>query len=329
MKVLVTGASGFVGSHTTKALLDAGHEVRVSGRSGARLERALKPLGCTDTVEVAEGDILDPAAVDEALGGCEAVVHAAAVMSYDARRKREILSSNVRGTELVLSAACRLGLDPVVHVSSVVALLPSERPLAPNSPVGAPGPAYALSKAASEEVARRLQAEGAPVTITYPGTVWGPDDPNFGEAATFATDVLKRRVPFGVPGSMSVVDVRDLAAVHAAALRPGCGARRYLAVSDLMRVTDVMRIVAETGGRRPPPGTMPASVLLAVGWIADKVQRILPGKLPVHYEGPWSMINMRPVDASATARDLGVEFRPARETLTDAVRWVLDGSGRL
>jgi len=326
MKVLVTGASGFVGSHTVKALLEAGHDIRGLVRSAARLERALEPLGCADSVEVVGGDMLDPTAVEKALDDCEAVVHAAAVLSYDARRKGEMLSSNVQGAELVLSKACERGLDPVVHVSSVVALLPSQGTLAPASPVGTPRPAYALSKAASDGVARRLQAEGAPVTIVYPGTVWGPDDPNFGEAATFAMDVLKHRVPFGVPGLMSIVDVRDLAAVHAAVLQPGHGGRRYLAASGCMPVTEAMQVIAEAGGRRPPRGTMPASALLAIGRLADNLQRISPRRLPVHYEGPWSMVNMKPADTSATVRDLGIEFRPARETLVDAVRWVLNST---
>jgi dihydroflavonol-4-reductase len=89
--------------------------------------------------------------------------------------------------------------------------------------------------------------------------------------------------------------------------------------------TEVMRIVAGAGGRRPPPGRLPAPVLLGMGRVADGIQRIVPARLPIHNEGSWTMINMRPFDASATVRDLGVEFRPARETLVDAVRGVQNG----
>lgn len=322
MRVLVTGTSGFVGSHTVKALLDAGHEVRASARSAERVRGALEPLGCADAVEVAEADTADEGAVRDALDGCEAVVHAAALFTFDARRNDEMLSANVRGAELVLSRACEQGLDPVVHVSSLVALLPATGTLTPDSPVGRPGTPYALSKARSEEVARRLQAEGAPVTITWPGAVWGPDDPNLGETASFASDILGGRIPFGLPGTMPVVDVRDVAAAHAAALRPDAGARRYVVASELVPATELMRIVAEAGGRRAPRGTMPAPVVLGVGRLADGVQRLVPPRLPVHHEGPWTMVNMRPFDASATVRDLGIELRPASESLVDTVRWL-------
>src|SRR5262249_44442353 len=123
MLVLVTGGTGFVGSHSIAALVRAGHHVRVLARSPGRVSDALGPLGIGD-VESASGDVTDPEAVERALEGCEAVVHAASVFSMDARKADEMNSVNVRGTEVVLGSAHRLGLDPIVHVSSELALLP-------------------------------------------------------------------------------------------------------------------------------------------------------------------------------------------------------------
>jgi len=123
MKVLVTGGTGFVGSHSVKAIQDAGHEVRLLVRSPERIAPALDPLGVPAPEHVV-GDVTDPESVRRAVEGCDAVLHAAAVFTYDARKNREMLDVNARATEAVLGTARDAGLDPIVHVSSYVALIP-------------------------------------------------------------------------------------------------------------------------------------------------------------------------------------------------------------
>ncbi|HSI81311.1 MAG TPA: SDR family NAD(P)-dependent oxidoreductase [Solirubrobacterales bacterium] len=327
MRVLVTGASGLVGSHTVRALLDDGHEVRASARSAERVARALDPLGCADAVEVVEADVTDPEAVARALDACDAVVHAAATFSYDIRDGREMLATNARAAEVVLGAACERGLDPVIHVSSFVVFLPAQGTITPDSPIGRSKLAYTASKARSEEVARRLQSEGFPVTTTYPGAVWGPNDPALGETSRLALDVLAGKLPLGAPGLLPVVDVRDLARVHARALRPGLGPRRYLAVAELVPMLDVMRIISEAGGRRSPRGRVPGPVMLGLTRFVDVIQRLVPTRLPLNHEGVWVILNARPFDVGGTVRDLEVEFRPAAETLRDTVAWLRETAG--
>jgi nucleoside-diphosphate-sugar epimerase len=227
--VLVTGGTGYVGSHSIAALAGAGHRIRVFARSPDRIPAALEPLG-VDSVETAVGDVTDPAAVERALGGCDAVLHAASVFSLDARRADEMSSVNIRGTEIVLGTAHRLGLDPIVYVSSELALLPpaSGEILAPDSPVGQSPWPYCRSKADSEVVARKFQALGAPVVSVMPAGLWGPQDPHMGEGVTLAANVLRGRYPIVMPGGMHIADVRDVAAVLAAVMKPGQGPRSYL-----------------------------------------------------------------------------------------------------
>ena len=323
MKVVVNGASGFLGSHTIRALLDDGHEVRASARSAARIRRALEPLGCAQTVEVVEGDVTDEADVARTLAGCDAVVHAAAVYSFDPRRSQEMLHGNVRGTENVIRRAADLHMDPIVHVSSYVALLPSSTPITVDSPPGDPATPYARSKARAEEVARGFQAEDRPVAIVYPGMVWGPDDPVMGESSQFARSVLDGKLPFGLPGSVPVVDVRDVAAVIAAAMRPGRGPRRYLACSREVPMRRVQAVVAEAAGARPPRGTAPGWLVLGLGRAADAVQRIVPTRLPINYQAPWTLTHAAPLGGSATEEQLGVRFRDAEESVRDTARWLL------
>jgi dihydroflavonol-4-reductase len=266
--------------------------------------------------------------VERALAGCEAVVHAAALYTHDPRHGEEMLAKNPRGAKLVLSRACEQSLDPVIYVSSYVALLPVTGTLSPDSPVGRPPGPYARSKARSEEIARRLQAGGASVTITYPGMVWGPHDPAPGESVLLAREILAGKIPVGSPGAAPVVDVRDVAAVHAAALRPNQGPRRYVAVSELVQMTELMRIVAEAGGRKPPRGKAPAPLLLGLARANDLLQRRVSKRLPLNYQSIWTTIHGPACDASATVRELNVEFRPADVSLRDTVSWLRDVQDR-
>src|SRR6266536_5794866 len=174
MRVLVTGGTGFVGSHTVAELVEAGHKVRLLVRSLERVAPALEPLDVRE-VDACVGDVTEPKSVERALEGCEAIVHAASVFSFDPRRHREIEQANVRGAEIVLGSAAQRGREPVVHVSTFAALLPArERPLTPDTAPGRKGPPYLRSKAEQERFARRLQDEGAPIVIVQPGAVWGP-----------------------------------------------------------------------------------------------------------------------------------------------------------
>ena len=177
MKVLVTGGTGFVGSHSVAALLSQGHQVRLLVRSPDQVARSLSPLGAAD-VESVLGDVTAPQSVKEAMTGCDAVLHAAAVYSIDPRAASRIRETNVRAAENVLGTAVRRGLDPVVHVSSYVALLPPQGAvLTPDSPVKRPRGTYSRSKAESERIARGYQEQGGPVVIVYPGGVIGPRRP--------------------------------------------------------------------------------------------------------------------------------------------------------
>lgn len=321
MRVLVTGGTGFIGSHSVAALLSQGHQVRLLVRSRDRVARSLSPLGVAD-VESVQGDVTAPRSVEEAMAGCDAVLHAAAIYSLDVRAAPRMREVNVGGTEIVLAAAVRAGLDPIVHVSSYVALLPpGGGVLTPDSPVMWPHGAYSRSKAESDRVARRYQEQGAPVVIIYPGVVLGPNDPYLGE--TDRTIVfLSRGVAMrgGIPG----VDVRDVARVHAAVLQPGRGPRRYMITGHYVDLKDLSAMLHEITGRHGPIVAMPAGAALALGHVADIVQHIVPGQLPLSYERAWACALEAHYDDSRTVQELGVTPRDLRVTLADTVRWLAD-----
>ena len=325
MLVLVTGGTGYVGSHSVAALVRAGHRIRVLARSPEKVPAALGPLG-VGGVETAIGDVTDPAAVERALGGCDAVVHAASVFSLDPRKADEMNSVNVRGTEVVLGTAHRLGLDPIVYVSSEVALLPPAggEVLTPDSPVKRPPSAYCRSKADAEVVARRFQALGAPVVSVMPAGAWGPHDPHLGEGVTLAANVLRRRYPIVPPRGMHIVDVRDVAAVIAAVMEPGPGPRSYLVTGSYLTMPDIIRTLGDLSGRRIRFLTFPAWFLSAFGRTADIAQRLLRTRLPWSGESIWILNCDARCDDSKTREELQLEPRLLRETFADTVHWLAE-----
>ena len=329
MFLLVTGGTGYVGSHAVAALTQAGHRVRVLARSPDRVVAALAPLGVSG-VETSIGDVTDPVAVEGALDGCQAVLHAASVFSMDPRRAGEMRAVNVRGTETVLGAAHRNGLDPIVHVSSELALLPPAQGqlLTPDSPVRQVNWPYSRSKADSELVARRYQDAGAPVVSVMPAAMWGPHDPHFGEGVTLATNVLKRRVPVVPPGGMHIADVRDVAATLVAVMEPGRGQRRYLFGGHYISMPDLVRTLADLSDRRLPCIALPPRFLAAFGRAADTAQRHLRAQLPWTGEGIWVLNCAARCDDSKARNALSVEPRPLRETFADTIRWLVE-VGRL
>ena len=323
MRILVTGGTGFVGSHTAAALVGQGHDVRVLVRNSARIERSLGPLGVARAVETVDGDVTDASTVERALAGCEGVVHAAAVFTLDRRRDDEIAATNVRATELVLDTARCLSLDPIVYVSSVSALLPTAGAvLRPDDEPGHPTGTYARSKADAERVARALQADGAPVVITYPGAVWGPDDPTRGDQVQIVVNFLKVGLIPVTAGGMPVVDVRDLAAVHAACFKPGLGARRFMAGGELVGTARLVEILRKLTGRRLVHVPVPAPAMRALGRLGDAIQRVTPLSLPLTYEAMTTLTHGIPCDNRATIDALGVTFRPVEETVADTLRWL-------
>jgi dihydroflavonol-4-reductase len=325
MRVLVTGGTGYVGCHTVAALAGQGHQVRLLVRAPDRIAPALDPLGVAGADAVV-GDVTSAAAVEEAMLGCDAVVHAASVFSLDPRRAAVMQRTNPVGTEMVLGAGQRHGLDPIVYVSTTGVFAPViTAMLTAGTPIGAGIGPYSRSKIAAELVARGYQQAGSPVVITYPAVVQGPHDPHLGDSVRFVRDLLRGRLPVLPRGRLSFVDVRDVGALHAAVLRPGRGERRYLLGAPAVKVTEVAALLGELTGRRLPQRTAPDWVLQHGSRLADRVQRLLPVRLPVSAEQvalPISLPAGVVVDDTATRQELAIERRELRETLADTVRWL-------
>ncbi|GIJ54255.1 NAD-dependent epimerase/dehydratase family protein [Virgisporangium aurantiacum] len=322
MRVLVTGGTGFVGAHSVAALVAAGHDVRLLVRSPDRIGPALEPLGVSAAVDHIVGDVTDPGSVRRALRGCDAVLHAAAVFDLDARARPAIARTNVVGAQTVLRAAVQAGCDPVVHVSSTVALLRRHATVGPDSPLSTIRGVYIRSKAASEAVARTLQDDAAPVVIVQPGGVLGPHDPHRGDQTRRLRDILRGRYPMWPAGGYHAVDVRDVARVHAAVMTRGAGPRRYLVPGHFIDADTMYRTLRALTGRRLPLLVLPSAAMLPLTWTVSAVQRITPFHLPADHEGVLIARSDTRCDDSGARDEFGIQPRPLTGTYRDTIRWL-------
>lgn len=329
MLVSVTGGTGFVGIHSVAAMVRDGHRVRMLVRDPAAAERALGLLEVDPgAVDLVVGDVTDEGGAARAVRGADAVLHAAAVYSFDSRHNARMRRTNERGTELVLAAARRSGADPIVHVSSIVALLPSPgRPLGEHSPVGRPRDTYMATKAAAERIARAHQRDGAPVVISYPPALLGPRDPGLGDQNARLRNALRGLMPIWPLGGFPVGDVRDTARLHARLLTaPRAGSDRHFGPGHHLPTRQYVRTLREVTGRRLPAVFLPARAMLPVGALATLVQRGWPWHIPAEYGAVYTCACATPVDPAASTG--GLTPRPTAETMADTVRW-LHAQGRL
>ncbi|KUH92821.1 SDR family NAD(P)-dependent oxidoreductase [Mycobacterium sp. IS-3022] len=320
MRVLLTGGTGFVGAWTAKAAAEAGHHVRFLVRDPARLATSAAQIG-VDTDDYAIGDIADADATAAAMDGCDAVIHSAAMVSMDPRQADRMLQTNLAGARNVLGAAVLRGLDPIVHVSSFTALFrPGLDVLHADLPVVGGTDGYGKSKAEVEKYARGLQDAGAPVNITYPGMVLGPPAGNqFGEAAEGVEAAVKMR---GVPGrgaAWIVVDVRDLAALHAALLEPGKGPRRYMAGGKRVGIADLASTIGRAANRSLRVYPVPDTLLRNLGRVVDVAGAYLPFDAPVTGAAMQYYTQMPSSDDSPSEIELTITYRDPQETLADTV----------
>ena len=227
MKALVTGGTGFIGSHVVRALLDDGASVRVLARAGSD-RRALAGL----PVEVVTGDLADPGSLTAALSGVEVLYHVAADYRLWAPDPAVLYRVNVEGTRALLLAAEAAGVSRVVYTSSVGALglLPDGRPGTETTPVRLEDMVgdYKRSKFLGEREADEAAARGLPVVIVNPSAPVGPWDWKPTPTGRMLVDYLRGRMPAYLDTGLNLVHVRDVARGHLLAAARGRPGERYI-----------------------------------------------------------------------------------------------------
>jgi dihydroflavonol-4-reductase len=321
MRVLVTGATGFVGGAVTRALLHTGREVRLLVRPTAD-RRNLRDL----PVEVYHGDVTDLDSLRRATVGCEQVYHVAALYKLWVRRKREIYESNVTGTENVCIAAREYKVDKVVYTSSVATLgLPrdgspgdEETPVSLKAMVGH----YKRSKYLAEQVVLKYAKEGLPVVIVNPSTPVGVADVKPTPTGKIIVNFLNGKMPAYIDTGLNLIDVEDVAAGHLLAAEKGRVGEKYLLGNENLTLQQILFLLAELTGQPAPRFKVPYWAALSVAYIDAAIARLIPGREPfVPPVGVKLSKKKMFFNPAKAIYELGLPQTPVREALRKAIVW--------
>jgi len=314
---LITGGSGFVGSHVVRALAKRGDELRLFARRRANLSH-FEDLD----FERATGDITDLRAVRRAMEGVERVFHVAGTTAIRAEDRQRIFDVNVRGTRIVFEEALAAEVQRAVLTSSIGAIGPARpRGTVDEAHVFDAGHLdmpYLDSKHEAEMEALRLAAKGLPVVCVNPSFCWGPDDPT-GTSMTVLRRFLQRKIPAYADGAMNIVDVRDVARGHLLADEKGAVGERYILGGRNFTLDRLFSDLARISGVEPPSVKLPRFVLVGAAEAATRLR--MP--VPVSREEAKGVALWWTCRNAKAKRELGFKPRPHEETLEDAVNWQL------
>jgi dihydroflavonol-4-reductase len=320
-RALVTGASGFVGSAVARTLAAAGVNTRV-------LVRASSPRANLQglDVEIAEGDLSDPASLRRAMVGIDRLYHVAADYRLWAKDPEEIVRNNLRGAEAIMAAALDAGVERIVYTSSVATLgfnadgAPSDEtlPLKPEAAIGA----YKRSKVVAERLVERMIAEqGLPAVIVNPSTPIGPRDIKPTPTGRIIVEAATGKIPAFVDTGLNLVHVDDVAAGHLLAMERGRIGERYILGGEDVSLRRMLADIAALTGRKAPTLNLPRAPLYPLATVSEAIAQIT-GKEPMLTRDALKMASHRMFFSSRKAeRELGYRARPYREGLVDALAW--------
>jgi dihydroflavonol-4-reductase len=319
MTVLVTGATGFLGSHVARQLAARGERVRVLARASSN-RAALEGLGA----EIVQGDLRNAASLDGTVVGVRQVFHVAADYRLWARDTNEIYESNVGGTKNLLEAAKRAGVERFVYTGTV-ATVAVDRPILPNeateSSLDEMVGHYKRSKWLAEREVLNAARGGLPAVIAMPTTPVGPGDWKPTPTGKIILDFLTGKMPGYVNTGLNFIGVEDAAAGHLLVAEKGKIGERYLLGAENLTLKQLLDELARIAGKSSPKLNIPHSLALMAAYADTAISR-LRGKEPqIPVEGVKIAQHMMFVDCSRAQKELGFQPGPVSAALERAVRW--------
>jgi dihydroflavonol-4-reductase len=323
----VTGATGLLGNNLVRLLIARGVRVKALARSREKAAKQFENL----PVEIVLGDIANIAGFAEHLRGVDVLFHTAAFFRDSfkgGRHWKELHDTNVRGTKELLEHAYVAGIPRVVHTSSIAVLRGAPGLLTDETMLRTAGDAddYYLSKILSD---RALDAflEKHPdmsASLVLPGWMVGPGDIGPTSSGQVILDFVSRKLPGIPPASFSLVDARDVAEAMWLAATNGRRGERYLAAGRHMPMSELFQILERITGIPAPRRKVPVPMLLLLGAFGELWARLTGKPALISLATARLMVNERDrshFDNAKSERELGLKFRPAEETLRDAVAW--------
>jgi dihydroflavonol-4-reductase len=304
------------------ALVERGDAVRVLRRASSGVQ-ALRGL----PVEHCLGDILDEAAVDEAVAGCDLVFHVAGSASYWRSSRSAVYRTNVDGTRVVVQACLRAGVTRVVYTSSVAAvgIRRDRSPADETVPFDALSAtfAYADSKHRGEGEVGRAVAQGLDAVIVNPGVVIGAGDHNL-ISGSLIVEFARGHVPAVLPGGMCIADVDAVVKGQLAAAERGRCGERYILGGENLSHREITAIIGDVVGRRPPVLSLPGWALGPAAYAVNAFNRLNPR--PPIVSG--DQIRLGAIgfyfDSTKAVRELAYPLMPCRGAVAKAYHWYAD-----
>jgi len=321
MTTLVTGASGFVGSHVARLLAERGEPVRALLRPTSRTD-VLEGIDCEQVI----GDLCRPESLEAVLRDVRRVFHVAADYRLWSHDPAEIYRNNVEGTRNLLGAARHAGVERFVYTSTVATVavptedgrLPDETtPASLEQMVGH----YKRSKFIAEREVLAAAREGMPVVIVNPTTPVGPGDWKPTPTGRIVVDFLNGRMPAYVETGLNVVAVEDVAAGHLLAAERGKPGERYILGGRNMTLQEILTELARISGRAAPRMRIPHAVAMAAACVDTAFCRMLRREPHIPLEGVRMARHRMFVETSKAERELGFQPGPIAAALERAVRW--------
>ena len=284
------------------------------------------PLAPERAVAIVEGDVLDPVCLHAAMRGIDAVIHLAALYTFDAAAARKVHEVNVGGTGNVLQAALAAGVERIVYTGTVGVTAFSKVRLAAEgdlAPYGKIKGAYKRSKFDAECLVRRMAAQGAPVVTVCPTAPIGPGDVKPTPTGIIVRDFMAGRMPAYVDTGLNFVHVGDVAEGHLLALERGETGARYLLgnVEGNLTLAQAFGILSELTGVPAPRVRLPHTAVLAAAWASEVVGRVRRRPSAIPLEAVRMDATRMWVDPSWSVRELGVPQTPVRQAFREAVEW--------
>jgi len=321
---MLTGATGFVGANLLDVLLERGFRVRCFVRD-ENLARSFLP---TQDIELFQGDVRDPEALERCAKGCQIIFHTAADYRLWVPDPDRMYATNVQGTRNVLEAAKKAQVERVVYTSSVGALgIPKDgSPGTEDTPVSLEDMVghYKRSKFLAEKEALSSAREGLDVVVVSPSTPIGPKDRKPTPTGRMIVDFLRGRMPAYLDTGLNIVHVRDVAEGHILAMEKGRKGEKYILGNENLTLREIFQLLESVSGRKAPRIRLPRWPILIMAYILEGVSRITKREPSIPLDGVRMAAKKMFFDPSKAIRELGLPQTPVRQALADSVTWFRD-----